>query len=741
MRHLRRYGACIAVLLALSGATAATASATSNGVMTWGNGDEGQLGGGSLHDSNAPLTLSEPNGVTAMAGGGEFSLALLEGGTVMAWGEDRDGQLGNGTTTEHIDVPVEVKGLTHVKSISAGAYFGLSLLEDGKVMAWGAGYGDVPVEVKGLEHVAAISAGGGFALALLEDGKVMAWGKNDVGQLGDGSTTNSEKPVEVSGLTDATAVSAGYGGAAALLEGGNVMAWGDNELGELGDGTSTGPEECAITEEKVEVKAQCSTTPVEVKGLSEVTAISGGPGLALVSGGTVMTWGANEQGELGDGSSAGPEECRELDIFGKEAHEEKRPCSTKPIKVEGLSGVTAIAAGAGGQALALLSDGRVKAWGDDVLGELGNGTDEGPEKCDDLQIVGEEGAVIVAGCSRTPIEVDELNQAAVAGIAAGAWHSLAWGPPGPIVESVSPGSGSPSGKEAVTIHGANFTGATAVDFGANAAESFEVISASEIRAHSPAGSPGKVHVVVTTPSGTIASSSANGSASQFKYVRSAAPEYGRCVKVAKGAGKYTSAACTTEKAAGSFEWTAGVEKRHFTLSGEEGVLETVGKSKVVCKAASGTGEYNGTKELVSTVIKLTGCVRSGLKCTTTGASEGELVSKSLEGALGWEEYETGNAALNLQPTGEVGPVMEFWCGLTQVTVQGSVVVPVKSDKMVEAATLKFAQSKGKQKPEELEGEAKDVLETSFAGEAFEQTGLSLAVTQTSEEEVEVNASV
>jgi alpha-tubulin suppressor-like RCC1 family protein len=723
------------VLLVLSAATAATASATSNGVMAWGWGGPGQLGDGSFHNSDSPLTLSEPVGVTAMSAGDGYSLALLESGAVMAWGWNLDGELGDGTT-ESSDVPVEVKGLKEVMSISAGAFAGVALLKDGKVMAWGERYGDVPVEVEGLSNVVAVAAGRGFFLALLENGKVMAWGESEYGQLGDGSTAFSEKPVYVTGLTNVTAISAGYQGALALKEG-RVMAWGNNEHGSLGDGTSTGPEECPVTEEKVEVKVPCSKTPVEVTGLTEVKAISiGGPSLALLSGGTVKAWGNNEQGELGDGSSTGPEECREVLVYNERAHERKILCSTKPVKVEGLSEVTAISAG-GLHALALLSSGRVKAWGDDQYGELGNGTEGGPEGCTDDIF---EGIIEGAGCSRTAIEVSEFDQAAVAGIAGGAFHSLAWGPPGPVVTSVAPTLGSASGKESVTIRGSHFLGATAVHFGATAAESFEVISATEIKAVSPAESPGKVHVTVTTPSGTIATSSTARSASDFKYVRSAAPEYGRCVKVAKGTGKYTTGVCTTEKSGESNEWIPGVEKDHFTLAGEEGVLETVGKSKIVCKAATGSGEYSGTKEVVATTITFTGCARSGVKCESSGAAEGEVVSRSLEGALGWEEYETASVALNLQPVGEVGPLMEFRCGSTPVTVQGSVIVPLKANKMVGAATLKFVASKGKQKPEELEGEGKDVLETSF-GEAFEQTGLTVTLTQTNEEEVEVNASV
>ena len=82
----------------------------------------------------------------------------------------------------------------------------------------------------------------------------------------------------------------------------------------------------------------------------------------------------------------------------------------------------------------------------------------------------------------------------------------------PTVTSVNPNSGPPAGGTSVTITGNNFTGATAVKFGGNAAGSFTVNSATQITAASPAGT-GTVDVTVTTPGGT----SATGAGDQFTY--------------------------------------------------------------------------------------------------------------------------------------------------------------------------------------------------------------------------------
>jgi alpha-tubulin suppressor-like RCC1 family protein len=116
-----------------------------------------------------------------------------------------------------------------------------------------------------------------------------------------------------------------------------------------------------------------SSVPVPVSGLSEVSAIAaaGKFGLALLKNGTVRAWGYNQSGQLGTGSTKGPEECREKGQY----------CSKVPVPVSGLSEVSAISAGSyfatgSNFALALLKNGTVKAWGSNESGELGNGGTE-----------------------------------------------------------------------------------------------------------------------------------------------------------------------------------------------------------------------------------------------------------------------------------------------------------------------------------------------------------------------------
>ena len=224
------------------------------------------------------------------------------------------------------------------------------------------------------------------------------------------------------------------------------------------------------------------------------------------------------------------------------------------------------------------------------------------------------------------------------------------------------------------------------------------------------------------------------------------PEYGRCVKVGKGAGKYGSAGCTSSGRKDNYEWAPGVLKAGFTtkLTSGSATFETVKDSKVTCTGETSTGEYSGHKTVGGVVLALTGCERSGEKCSS-GVVAGEIVSNPLEGVLGVEKLGANSSknkiGLDLFPVGKTGPIMDVSCGSTTISVQGSVIVPVKSNKMSLTQTLKFKATKGKQKPESFVGEPKDILEASVNGAPFEQTGLTLTTTQTNdnEEEVEVNS--
>jgi hypothetical protein len=258
-------------------------------------------------------------------------------------------------------------------------------------------------------------------------------------------------------------------------------------------------------------------------------------------------------------------------------------------------------------------------------------------------------------------------------------------------------------------------------------------------------------IVATNPTAT-----SDGADATFTTPRATPnpPEFGRCVKVAKGVkGEYQTSTCTTLATATKFgyEWEPGPgPKTHFTTKIKSptppAALETASKRKVTCTGQTGTGEYTGVKTVANVTLDFTGCEMSGAKCTSEGAAEGELRSATLIGALGVIKTSTegplkNTIGLDLQPATEAGPVVEFACGTTSASVHGSVIVPVSRDAMKLTASLTFTEGLGKQKPESFEGQPRDVLEAVFGEAPASQTGLKLTSVQTNEELIEVNSVV
>ena len=352
-------------------------------VASWGAG--GLLGDGTTTSRSRYVDIGAGNNVVGVAAGYApkfgHGLEVRSDGTVWAWGDNRFGQLGDGTTTTRL-APVQVTGLAGVTQVAGGCVHSLALRSDGTVWAWGdnsvgeLGRGTVtgvevtPAPVSGLAGVTKISAGCGFSLALRSDGTVWAWGYDSVGQLGDGSTANSAVPVKITGVSQVTGISAGWDSAVAVVAGGaSVWTWGGNDDGQLGDGTlaghtapvrvtqlgtvhiagvaaggaSEGGEFAAVlgTDGSVwawgnDTLGQLGNAPASTPVTRPVNTIGAGSGItqisaglvnmvALKSDGTVLAWGDNDFGALGNGTTTS--------VAG-------------PVRVTGLTGATQVAAGA-----------------------------------------------------------------------------------------------------------------------------------------------------------------------------------------------------------------------------------------------------------------------------------------------------------------------------------------------------------------------------------------------------------
>ena len=306
--------------------------------------------------------IPPPTVWTQVAAGRNHSCGLT-GGAAYCWGFGGDGELGNGTNVGSVDSPVPVSGLgSGVAAITTGDYHSCALTNAGAVWCWGMNtngqLGDgtttsrnAPVAVSGLgSGVASVSAGYGHTCAVTDADALLCWGYNSHGELGDTTTTSRSTPVGVFGFgSGAASVSAGNDHTCAVTTGGAARCWGRNVFGELGDGTET-----------------ASSTPVAVFGLgSGVAKVSAG-GLfhscAVTTLGAVSCWGDNTNGELGDGTM---------------------DSSSVPVAVSGL-GTGVIDVSTGGftdgndyftYSCAVTSGGDADCWGDNGVGQLGDGSD------------------------------------------------------------------------------------------------------------------------------------------------------------------------------------------------------------------------------------------------------------------------------------------------------------------------------------------------------------------------------
>ena len=152
-----------------------------------------------------------------------------------------------------------------------------------------------PSPVLGLSNAIAVSANTVYSTcALLADGTIQCWGSNHYGQLGDATTTDSPVPVTVLGISNATAIALGTSGGLALLRDGTVETWGGNSAPALVSGVSTGvaiSASCIVLGDGTVECWDVAGGPVVMPGITNAIAVAGpAPDCALLGDGTVICW-------------------------------------------------------------------------------------------------------------------------------------------------------------------------------------------------------------------------------------------------------------------------------------------------------------------------------------------------------------------------------------------------------------------------------------------------------------------
>ncbi|MEO8477207.1 MAG: chromosome condensation regulator RCC1 [Actinomycetota bacterium] len=281
-----------------AGGSRSCALSTSGGLKCWGTSP-----GNGVSSSLIPVSVNGlASGVRSVSAGGTFTCAVTTAGEVRCWGSGTLGQLGDGLLTSS-SVPVTPTGLSSgIAAVSVGAQHACALTTAGGVRCWGwNNYGETgdpsgatstptPIDVAGLpSDVTAVFVGGYHSCAVTSTGGAWCWGENQVGQLGDGTTTDRATPAPVSGISGVTSMTGGTYHTCALTTGGAARCWGSNNSGQLGDGSMVD-----------------RWLPVPVVGLSSgVVQISGGRfhTCSVDGAGRAKCWGHNLWGQLGDGTT------------------------------------------------------------------------------------------------------------------------------------------------------------------------------------------------------------------------------------------------------------------------------------------------------------------------------------------------------------------------------------------------------------------------------------------------------
>jgi len=273
-------------------------------VYCWGDNSTGQV-----NPASGVLAVTDPTlaawatGTTGgvAAGGGHTCSARGIAAATTCWGDNTSGQL---TSAAVGPTPVNNVSGVEYSQVVAGDDFSCGAQLTGAVQCWGnnaqsqlanAGAGatsNTPVAAS-VGNAAALVAGSQHACAQVGSG-VQCWGRGNLGQLGNGMNLNSAVGVVVSlpvGAVPAQ-IASGPNHTCVVTAVGEVYCWGSNNNGQIAPSFNKKVDEFTLTPVLLDI----GVTAVQIATGETHTCV-------LSTGGEVLCWGTNSEGQLGDGTT------------------------------------------------------------------------------------------------------------------------------------------------------------------------------------------------------------------------------------------------------------------------------------------------------------------------------------------------------------------------------------------------------------------------------------------------------
>jgi alpha-tubulin suppressor-like RCC1 family protein len=401
----------------LFGAGGAHTLALEDGQLkAWGDNSSGQCGGVEIPERLEPRILGADRDWDQVVPGNDFVVARKQDGSLWAWG---NAEATNSDTLSPIyqePVPIlgeadvtttgwsrEVAALDSTASNNIGKRI-VAIKTSGVLTGWGGRDGlntlealfglpwwdlrqDTFGEMPGMWQNLDANPGKGsdsHVLAVRSDGTLWAWGANTNGQLGDGTKVSKDLPNQIGVRTNWARGFAGGSHSLALRSDGSLWAWGPNTRGQLGATrlqtfsstnvtTNNGVTNTNVSSQQKPVAVGDQLRPIQVgSGKNWLTLSAGGQhNLALKKDRSLWAWGDHAAGQLGLGS-LGSSTQTNTNTTSTNAPSDPGTFAIAPTRV-GAARWKDVSAGFD-HSLGVKEDGTLWAWGNNEVGQLGNGT-------------------------------------------------------------------------------------------------------------------------------------------------------------------------------------------------------------------------------------------------------------------------------------------------------------------------------------------------------------------------------